>query len=96
MWIVPQQQKNMLSNTYKTGLRNKIVGEKCEKLNRASLPDEIPSLLISLSVHELYLHRGHPFISLYVRLCVRMCGWVLRCVVLNGEYMVTYSSVNRK
>lgn len=29
MWIVLQQQKNMLSNTYKTGLCNKIVGEKC-------------------------------------------------------------------
>lgn len=39
---------------------------------------------------------GHPFISLYVRLYVWMCGWVLRCVVLNGEYMLTYSSVNRK
>lgn len=75
----------------------KIWDKSVQELYQSLMSKEIPSLLISLSLPVVVCTEdtllGHPFISLYVRLCVWV-GVALCCA--EWEYMLTYSSVNRK
>ncbi len=65
-----------------------------QEMKWPSLSDETSSLLISPMFHMLICTEDT---LLYLCFCVCMCGWVLRCVCCaEGEYMLTYSSVNRK